>query len=266
MKRNIYSLGLAIVILMTAGLRVQAIVTLNSDVSNYTFENGVTYLIANTITISGTTTIQGGAIIKYASGASINADDLVCPTSSGTPAILTSMNDDTVGATIPGSNHSPTYSDYGAALNFARNTITTVKNLNISYADTGLYFLATVGDYEATNYVQNVVIEHCGGSAIFNIQDLYSSDPYLILSDSVIDDIAGTALSGDFWRGYANNITVSNANLCEDTGYGYEDLYITNSKFDTITEEDFEDIGLYLSGDNNGFHDSDPFGTDSYSY
>jgi len=70
-----------------------------------TFSNGITYVITNAVSLTGTTILEGGAVIKYGtnSDAKISIESLDCKTAPYIPAILTSINDDTIGETITGS-------------------------------------------------------------------------------------------------------------------------------------------------------------------
>src|SRR6202012_5994762 len=114
-------------------LQLPQIVYIGSDQTNYTFLGGVTYCVTNTFLISGTTTIHGAAVIKYAPGTTIAVETVDCETPSHYPAIFTSKNDGTVGCVPPDSTHVP--SVYGDALDVENgNGSTTLQHLKISYA------------------------------------------------------------------------------------------------------------------------------------
>ena len=81
-----------------------------SSQANFTFKGDTTYYVSGVVNLSGTTTIEGGAVIKYNTGGtaiSVSGAGLVCQTGPYRPAILTSKHDDSVGEIIAGSNHSP---------------------------------------------------------------------------------------------------------------------------------------------------------------
>ena len=90
---------------------------LDSDQTDYTFEEGQTYLVSGSVNLGdgsenrSSVIFQGGAVIKFTSDASngINYDpnDASYPTSPDLPAILTSKDDDSVGAQIDGSTGNP---------------------------------------------------------------------------------------------------------------------------------------------------------------
>jgi hypothetical protein len=87
--------------------------TIISGETNFTFQGDTTYYINGEYSLSGTTTIEGGSIIKnkYAGNTSaIDIDQygtLLCATAPYRPAIFTSYNDNTVGETISGSSGTP---------------------------------------------------------------------------------------------------------------------------------------------------------------
>jgi hypothetical protein len=80
--------------------------------SNYTFQNGQTYHVeSGGISLSGTITFNGGAVIKFArdSYASLSiSGDISCLSGSG-PTILTAVHDNTVGQVISASPQSGRY-------------------------------------------------------------------------------------------------------------------------------------------------------------
>ena len=81
-----------------------------SSQANFTFKGDTTYYVSGVVNLSGTTTIEGGAVIKYNTGGtaiSVSGSGLVCQTGPYRPAIFTSKHDDSVGEIIAGSNHSP---------------------------------------------------------------------------------------------------------------------------------------------------------------
>jgi hypothetical protein len=96
---------------------------INTDQTDFTFEAETTYYISGGVILSGTTTIQGGAVIKFSDALDggtynydpsygigngvLSCDQINCETDPYHPAVFTSMNDDSVGETISGSSGSP---------------------------------------------------------------------------------------------------------------------------------------------------------------
>lgn len=90
--------------------------------SNFTFNGDETYYVNSSISLSGTTTFQGGSIIKYAQGTSIQLNisgGVVFETAPYLPVIFTAKDDNTVGEKISGSSGSPSgyYADIAIKYN-----------------------------------------------------------------------------------------------------------------------------------------------------
>ena len=89
-------------------------VMLSMSVNDLTFQGDTTYYISGHIYSGGITTIEGGTVIKYGSApAEVDFGRrygavLVCKTGPYRMAVLTSVNDDSVGETIDGSTSQPT--------------------------------------------------------------------------------------------------------------------------------------------------------------
>jgi hypothetical protein len=80
--------------------------TINTSLTNYTFQGDTTYYISGSVYLYGINTFEGGTVIKYASGTSINTEyqnDLNWETSAYRPVVFTAKDDNTVGVTITGS-------------------------------------------------------------------------------------------------------------------------------------------------------------------
>lgn len=120
--------------------------TLGSSLSSYTFEGSNTYYCSGTVNAAGTTTFEGGTVVKFAASSRINIDtSVICETSMFRPAILTAKDDDSVGETISGSNGDPgtgAYATYALYfdLNWEAASPQTLKYMRIGYASTGVYF------------------------------------------------------------------------------------------------------------------------------
>ena len=112
--------------------------------NDYTFQSGHTYLInINSPVTIGYVTIQSGAVIKFASAYGILRPTYIlqCP-SSGPKAVLTDMNDDSIGQTISGSaGHYTGYHAY-AALDLSQfdngGNGAYVQNLDIRFISLGV--------------------------------------------------------------------------------------------------------------------------------
>ncbi len=108
---------------------------------NYTFKNGVTYYIGSPVQLYGTTTIEGGAVIKfdYSMESSLTVlGSLNCKTESYYPAFLTSVDDPCVGENIGYGYYPQPYLTGTSYLDLSQTTNSSINNLRISYADRGV--------------------------------------------------------------------------------------------------------------------------------
>jgi hypothetical protein len=129
-----------------------------SSSSNYTFQGDTTYYVSGAVTLTGTTTAEGGAVIKYASGTNIGVTmngPLVSLTGPYRPAVLTTMNDNSLGATITGSTGTPT-NTLATYLVGGSGQTNDYKNLRLLYAGTG------VSNSSAAVTVWNSQFVNCG--------------------------------------------------------------------------------------------------------
>jgi len=118
------------------------VVDYGDDVSmDVTFQGDTTYSIVGPIYLAGDSTFEGGTVIKYAAGASINVlgGFVRCLTGPYRPAIFTAVDDDSVGGTIYGSSGNPQSGAYASpALDVSGADSGDLKYLNIRYASEAL--------------------------------------------------------------------------------------------------------------------------------
>jgi hypothetical protein len=108
-----------------------------STTTNFTFQADTTYYVSGPVNLYGTTTIEGGTVIKLTNApsnpVSINVNGgLQYLTAPYRPAIFTSKDDNTVGDTIPGSTGSPTVLTYSTELYWPSGS--NVSNVRFAYA------------------------------------------------------------------------------------------------------------------------------------
>jgi RHS repeat-associated protein len=83
-----------------------------SSATNFTFKADTTYFVTNNFTLSETTVIEGGSVVKYSTN-TLSGPKLLfsgpidCQTGPGRPAFFVGKNDDTVGEVISGSTGDP---------------------------------------------------------------------------------------------------------------------------------------------------------------
>jgi len=108
---------------------------------NMTFQGDTTYYVSSSVNLSGTTTIEGGAVVKFTTGSALNIVGPVdCRTDAYRPAYFTAKDDDSVGESIAGSTGTP--SGYYAAYLLRFNDSTTsydLHNLRLRHGNQAIY-------------------------------------------------------------------------------------------------------------------------------
>jgi hypothetical protein len=113
-----------------------------SSSTNLTLQGDTTYLVTGVVNVTGTTTIEGGTVVKFTNNgtANITTTNIVCQTAAYSPGVFTSLNDNSVGSVITGSTGTPAPSSI-SFLNFSTlgaNSLL-LKNLRFSYASNAIY-------------------------------------------------------------------------------------------------------------------------------
>jgi len=148
---------------------------------DYDFAANTTYLITGPVYITGTTTIEPGAIIKFTDASSpddpaggLNVEYLACPTGAQPMAILTSVDDNSVGEPIgSGSPVTGTYNFYLRDGGDPNNVLDiAVSNLKVSYAANGVQS-GSVVDSEFYHCARAVITTQNSGNWMAN--DLFSA-------------------------------------------------------------------------------------------
>ncbi len=113
---------------------------INTGQTDFTFQGDTTYYITGPVSLSGTTVLEGGAVIKYTnSSASLELEYgsvFNCKTSPYRPAVFTAMDDDTVGEPINGSRGTPLgyYGNTGLSLNLVANSGLVLHDIRMSHS------------------------------------------------------------------------------------------------------------------------------------
>jgi len=195
--------------------------TLNSSLTNYTFQGDTTYYISGNVNLYGTNTFEGGTVIKYtnSTSAEIILNGVVnCLTGPDTPAIFTAKDDDSVGEVISGSTGSPSGNYAQIALDLARSP-SDLKYLRFAYANTGV-----------EPAVCNVTMEH--SQFVHVAAPFVAIEGELDLENVLVYNAVGTVFAGYEGSFTAQNLTVHDANtLCGSGSL----LHITNSLFICVT-------------------------------
>jgi hypothetical protein len=233
------------------GFVLDYVVTLTGQISSYTFRGDTTYYLSGSVAITGSSTVEGGTVLKYASGAQLM---LVYPpvwqASAYRPVILTAKDDDSVGEKISGSTGNPSGAYASCALAFGYSP-TTISNFRISYAQTAITLNG--GGNPAFSNGQLV---NCTSGFYF---------PYggvnLAIRNLLFANVASGFNVGSYSSVDAQNTTFSGVSgLVTSTGYGSVNLKnCILANVSTLTSVS----GPYftLSGTTNGFYQCQQYGT-----
>jgi concanavalin A-like lectin/glucanase superfamily protein len=178
----------------------------NTTQTNFTFQGETTYLLDGEFDLWGTTTFEGGTVIKYdyngyviiEPGGTVN-----CETAPYLPVVFTSLNDNTVGESMSGSGDSyytgtPSYADDYEV--FFPETSVTLSNFRFSYANQIIFIWGSVA---------NFTLRDCQFANVYNILINDSGCPfqfYNVLVDQVVNNYLITAY-------YSGNGTIENMTL-----------------------------------------------------
>jgi hypothetical protein len=118
-----------------------------TNIAGMTFQGDSTYHIAGTVTLSGTTTFESGAVLKYTNAAKVKVTGPVSWLgSTWRPVVLTAIDDVSVGETVRANTLTGQYAD--VALDFDANTAAadfTLQNVRISHATNAIRILGRSG-------------------------------------------------------------------------------------------------------------------------
>ncbi len=199
-------------------------VTLNMITGDFTFAGDTTYYVSDCISISGDVTIEGGAVVKYASNDDADIflleDTICCKTDRYRPAIFTSVDDNSVGETIGTGNP---YGYYGKVGLYLAGCGGTINNLRFSYLNEAMENGEGL-TYSATNI------------QIVNCQYAFAGveGSRMIINNGLISNVksvVGPLIRS--WQFEGNNLTVHNCSVLIDDNYDVNDsptaaVYMTN--------------------------------------
>ena len=233
--------------------------TINTSQTNITFQGDTTYYISGAVNLSGTNTFEGGTVIKYASGATLNLtaarSAINWAASAYRPVILTAKDDNTVGENIGGSTGTPTNYYANPALAMAGNA-PDISYFRIAYAQVAISATGT------TNSIKNGQIINCQNGIYAQVTTTVNLEN--LLFDHVQIDLYNLT--------YDNNIYVQNStfnyssNLTTASGSFQTVMpYFTNCIFVNISQLTNNPGGTGLiygvAGAYNGFYNCPSFGS-----
>ncbi|MBN3035067.1 MAG: right-handed parallel beta-helix repeat-containing protein, partial [Bacteroidales bacterium] len=163
MKQFLYTVSLIITGLLMA-MQASAFVVKSGNVSGEYWHNTDTYYVNGNLTVDAGTTfeIQAGTRVKFAPGTSLNVYGTIIANGNSTSNIIfTSMDDDSVGEIIPGSDGNPNPGDWERIFingYSSSDGIGLFEHVVIRYAGGSygnIYFY-----YAGTASLQNCIIRH----------------------------------------------------------------------------------------------------------
>lgn len=179
------------------------------NATDCTLEGDKTYYVSGTVNLGGTTTIEGGAVVKYAAGAQLNLLGPVdCQTGPYRPAIFTAKDDNSVGDTISGSTGTPSgrYANIALALGLGGD----LKHLQIHHAREAIY----CGNNNYT--VSHAQLVKCDRG--LHSETVYGFAGYNLLMVDVLTNFYGSS-----YEGRVEHLTVHKASrLTDDPDFHYE--------------------------------------------
>jgi hypothetical protein len=207
-----------------------------TTISGMRFKGDTTYLVTNSVTLSGTTTIEGGVCIKFSNVTNSNrlliTGPIDCQTSPYRPAIFTSKDDDSVGEVISGSTGTPGTNRYaGRALDLnAANTSYDLHDLHFRHPDKAIY----ISSSSVTCLLSHVQIGYANYA-------LYNTYPNGIARNLLVHDSRYGIYSGTAGTNRLEHVTFHRVDTFRNAGQ----VYATNCLLICVTN------GMTYSGANN---------------
>ncbi len=143
---------------------------LNANTNAFTFQGDTTYYLSGAVSLSGTNTFEGGAVLKYATNASLDCSSATvnCLATAYRPVIFTAVDDNSVGETITNSTGNPTnyYANPAIAYNPSSGSLT-LHNFRIVYAQQAI---SVPGGLSVTVYLTDGQIVDCANGVAAEYQ------------------------------------------------------------------------------------------------
>jgi hypothetical protein len=178
---------------------------------DFRFKGDSTYLISSFISMAGTTTIEGGSVLKFAQNTGLNIQPggtLLCDTTNWLPAVLTTMDDHSVGETISGDPGGAWPLDV-VAIHFDSGTHE-LRNLRFTHITCPIWC-----DYETTITARN-------------LQMIDTFNPFFFMSTSTLN--VYNLLSRDFCFLYGGDaVTFRGEHITAHRGYEFGSLWSPGS-------------------------------------
>jgi RHS repeat-associated protein len=259
------------------GITIDYRATVNTTIASAkVFQGDTTYLVSGPVICNGSVTIEGGAVFKYKfiSGAApyIKATtSFTCNTATYRPAILTAVDDDSVGESMngyPNSGYTGAINSLkyaGPALWLYNLSSVTANNLRIRYAQEGIRVEASPGaaanvlNAQFVSCIKGIVLTSgCSGTG-------WSGSGFVVNNCLFTGVTTPLGWNIQCWPTSAYNVTVDNANtgnLISPPPGGTPTIKFVNSIFANVST-----LGMAansISGGTNGFYNvtsANQFGT-----
>jgi hypothetical protein len=221
--------------------------TLNSSQTNYTFQGDTTYYISGTVNLYGTNTFEGGAVLKYATNASIvlQSSHLNWQASAYRPVVFTAKDDNSMGEAFGSGNPSGYYANPALKFN-AAGTYSPLSNFRVAFAKQAL----VSGNSNFKFYDCQFV--NCQNGITFSSVNNYF---YNALFSGVITNFNNVSSGGI----YLQNVTIDSSAYLASVG-SYAGLTLYNCIFANVTNL-FRGTPYGYGGSSNGFYRCPMFGT-----
>lgn len=199
--------------------------TLSGSLTNQTFATMNTYLINGSVTLSGTTTLEAGAIIKYPTNNTaeiVVTGPFVCTTKQYVPAIFTAQRDTTVGLNLGSTAIGTNY--FGKSGLVFQDGPVELSNVRFLYLREAIRFDSGSGDGHVVKHAQ---FRNCLMGVAANESDFWMQNA---LMDRVLTNFTG--VGGGNATGRCEHVTLHrSARLYTGT----LDIFATNSVLVAIT-------------------------------
>lgn len=197
-------------------------VEVNTDQTDFTFQGDTTYLVDGGFNITGTVTCEGGAVIKEDLDGEIDIDSggsITCHTAPYSPAIFTSINDDSVGESVsedPYYTGTPGLGDVDRFLSFFCAS-PVLSNMRFSYASTAVSANSTGSiNFWDCQFI-NVDIAVSAGwtdAGLYNVLIVECFDDTPVEADGNVIAENVTCDGSDYFTGPGNALAYAGGELC----------------------------------------------------
>lgn len=240
---------------------------INDSFTDFTFQGDTTYYVSDSVDLFGTTTLEGGTVIKYAPVGNSQAlpritvyDEFQCLAEAYRPCIFTARDDDTVGELLAESDGDPGGRVFGCPALYLVNYGTgdaRLEHVRFSH----LRYALEIDNYPRQNTLNGVQLVDCdwGFGFIYSHAKLYN-----VLAAGVNQAFASAGLPVAVQHLTAHTVASVFGSECFGEPGDPVLWNVKNSVFADITSLTWSWLGNninHLSGDHNGFYNCTQFGT-----